>query len=65
LDDPAAGYCVIFFWSRAAADSQNAGVGKPDDDLIKTSAGEPSDGFGVAYRRWALSHAPAAALTHN
>jgi endoglucanase len=39
--------------------------GKPDDDLIKTNAGEPSDGFGVAYRRWTLSHAPAGALTHN
>jgi endoglucanase len=35
--------------------------GKPDDDLIKTGAGEPTDGFGVAYRRWTLSHSSAGA----
>jgi endoglucanase len=31
--------------------------GKTDDDLIKTSAGEPTDGYGVAYRHWTLSQA--------
>lgn len=33
--------------------------GKADDDLIKTGAGEPTDGYGVAYRRWALRQTPA------
>jgi endoglucanase len=35
--------------------------GKADDDLIKDSAGEPTDGYGVAYRRWTLAQTPAGA----